>query len=414
MLYLSVQKTGNYILKRPAESADKCFAAIFMIILFSQNPPWPMWELQTQILAFFVMVGLLLTIAKCGSFFYGGVSGLFIIAIGFLYFFIAHGFLGTIRVSSAVFVATLFMLLQLNARVGELAFDWMTYMFSFLSMLSLFFWVLWQVGVPLSSSELYYGVWKGENISTFLDNYYFFVTEGGTSVKRFYGVFDEPGVVGTLSALMLCGLRFNFSLKRTWIILVAGALSWSLAFVILSVVGFILVKRGGRAKLVFGLMSAGGGVVGLYLLSDISAGDSAYQLLLYRIANFSEYGVSSRVDDSLNSYFMSFLGSSYFLFGEGTSFFQKNPELLSGQGVVFYMIEYGFFGVLVLLSFYVLLIYRFSVKRIDGYLLLTIFLLSFLQRPHLMTPWQIVLFWSILCCWSQAEKYRALRCSSSN
>ena len=47
---------------------------------------------------------------------------------------------------------------------------------------------------------------------------------------RFEGPFDEPGVIGTVSALMLFIQRFNFKDWRTYILLISGLFSLSLFF----------------------------------------------------------------------------------------------------------------------------------------------------------------------------------------
>lgn len=47
---------------------------------------------------------------------------------------------------------------------------------------------------------------------------------------RFCGVFDEPGVVGTLSALILCAMRYDMKNWRNIIILLSGLLTTSMFF----------------------------------------------------------------------------------------------------------------------------------------------------------------------------------------
>ena len=47
---------------------------------------------------------------------------------------------------------------------------------------------------------------------------------------RFSGPFDEPGVVGTVGALLLCVSKFNFKNWRTWAVLISGILSMSFFF----------------------------------------------------------------------------------------------------------------------------------------------------------------------------------------
>lgn len=47
---------------------------------------------------------------------------------------------------------------------------------------------------------------------------------------RFEGWFDEPGVIGTVSALILVVEKFDFAKKGNWVIFFAGMISFSLAF----------------------------------------------------------------------------------------------------------------------------------------------------------------------------------------
>lgn len=384
---------------------EKRLALVFLLILFAQNPPWPFWDVPHVIATFGVVTGMLLTTRNGFRNFCGGYVG-FVAIIGcFIYFFVLHGIAGSFRMSTILFILTIFLIFQSTVRTGALAFDLITTTFSAVLLVTFFFWVLWQLGVPLPSTPMTYGDWKGDGGTIKLDNFYFFIAESESLLNRFYSIFDEPGVVGTLAAFMLCGLRFDFTLKRTWIILIGGLASWSLAFSVLSIIGIMLFKKGGKLKLVLGGILILIIFIIILLFGDLlPSDDSAGLILLYRIANFSEYGVSSRTDDSLNIYFWEFSNSMRVILGEGTNFFQERSELLSGQGAIFYLLEYGVIGMLFLLLTYIALIRSQVNVRLHGYFLLGIFLLSFLQRPHMMTPWQIVLFWATLCFWSEEKK----------
>jgi len=385
-------------------------AAVFALILFAQNPPWPVWDFQSQLVALGVSIGLLLTMKSSVAYFRGGNLGFLAVLGGFIYFFLLHGVGGAFRISSAMYALTLLLIFRADSRTGARAFGLISYAFSAVLLISLVFWILWQLGLPLPSASISYGAWKGDGGATQIDNFYFFVSESQTLINRFYSVFDEPGVVGTLAAIVLCGLRFDFSLKRTWIVLAGGLFAWSLAFVVLSIAGLMLFKKGRKLKLYLaGTLVVVLATIVIVVGSVLPSDDSAGLLLLYRIANFSEYGVSSRTDDKLNEYFFDYISSFRFLFGEGTNFFQEHPELLSGQGAILYLLEYGLLGMVFLLMGYVALIRSHIAAHLQGYLLLGIFLMSFLQRPHMMTPWQIVLFWTILCAWAEQGKGQAAR-----
>jgi hypothetical protein len=60
-------------------------------------------------------------------------------------------------------------------------------------------------------------------------------------VYRFMGPFDEPGVVGTISVLILVVEKFNLKSKRNVVVLIAGLISFSLAFYVLTVAYLLLV-----------------------------------------------------------------------------------------------------------------------------------------------------------------------------
>ncbi|MCO4315587.1 hypothetical protein M8997_000195 [Phyllobacterium sp. 21LDTY02-6] len=61
----------------------------------------------------------------------------------------------------------------------------------------------------------------------------------GGVLFRICGVYDEPGMVGTVGALSLAAFRFRLADWRAWIIFVGGVLSFSLAFMAMSAIGFI-------------------------------------------------------------------------------------------------------------------------------------------------------------------------------
>lgn len=82
-------------------------------------------------------------------------------------------------------------------------------------------------------------------ISQLGDNAYdihlFCVRLNAYETPRFYGPYDEPGVVGTLAAILLVINGFNLRLKKNIIILITGVLSLSLYFFL--IVGFYFFYR---------------------------------------------------------------------------------------------------------------------------------------------------------------------------
>ena len=61
----------------------------------------------------------------------------------------------------------------------------------------------------------------------------------GGVLFRLCGMYDEPGMVGTLSALILAGLHFQINDWRSAILFASGIISFTLAFAVLATIGFI-------------------------------------------------------------------------------------------------------------------------------------------------------------------------------
>lgn len=60
---------------------------------------------------------------------------------------------------------------------------------------------------------------------------------------RFHGVFDEPGVVGTLMGVILYIEKFNINDRRNLIFVISGILSFSFYFICISLIYFILISN---------------------------------------------------------------------------------------------------------------------------------------------------------------------------
>ncbi|CAI8980221.1 hypothetical protein [Pseudomonas sp. IT-P291] len=88
----------------------------------------------------------------------------------------------------------------------------------------------------------------------------------GGALFRLCAVYDEPGMVGTVSAFLLAAHRFRIRSTATILLFVGGLLSFSLAFAVLTVAGFaarLVLTRSARTlaplalSVVVGLLAAG-------------------------------------------------------------------------------------------------------------------------------------------------------------
>lgn len=115
---------------------------------------------------------------------------------------------------------------------GRVVFNRFTTIFAILIGLSMISWVLAMTGAISPIGEL--GM-DNESLEAQRKAYLVYplslVAIGNIAeFTRFCGFFDEPGMVGTISALILCAKRFNMKDWRCIIILLAGLLSTSMFF----------------------------------------------------------------------------------------------------------------------------------------------------------------------------------------
>ena len=158
---------------------------------------------------------------------------------------------------------------------------------------------------------------------------------------RFTFVFDEPGVVGTLCGVLLLVKGIHFKSWETYSVLIAGILSFSLAFFAML---FMAMLLDGKVKEIIWIII-------LFLIVIISLRvfdiDFISTYLLERLKPDSGVGFSgnNRVSESFNRVFKEFSGTSDFFFGMGHWMSKtKNfggasyKDLIYDNGIVFFVL----------------------------------------------------------------------------
>ena len=355
-------------------------------IVFCLNPPWFIWDYSYALASVFVLSLFFLCFNRILLYpmLFANHLLLFIVCV---LFFVVFGGMGEFRLSSVVTLLTFFLLFFISEDEKIKTLKLITNILAVVILVSLTAWLTNKYIFKLPMyGYLEYGKGKGD-AGDILLNYILFIDYSSDTVSRFYSVFDEPGVLGTLSAFILFANKYNFRKRNNIIILIGGLFTFSLAFILISMIGMMIlnVKRGLAI-----LKAALGLVILLGLTFLVLKEDETFNAVVVdRIVNIGEFGVDSRTSEGLNYFFNNFISSSDFYLGLGTDFFNQNPTLLEGQGYKIFVIEYGLAGIVILFFMYKSF---FKQNYILGYSCLAIFFLSFLQRPFLFTPWQLIMF----------------------
>lgn len=368
---------------------------ILILIVFLQNPIWPIWGSHTTLIALLAPLVLIIAISR-----FQNISASSFI-VGFtllLYFFVYHGLTGDFRISTVLFVSTLILVSSVPYSYGSWAFQKAASILALLLAPSSFLWLIHLTGINLPNMPIEYGDWKGLAIDNVrLYNYFFFIYDAANPINRFYSYFDEPGVLGTLCAFILFGLKYNAKDIRVWIILVSGLLTLSMAFYFLLVIGYVIYHFETKKIWISLIAMTAIGSLAIFLIQEYAKNnnilDAGY--MLFRFYYFIEHGVGTRTGLDFNDFYLNFIYSTDVFLGMGTSFFGNNLHLHSGQSYRLFLVEYGLLGIVLVAMTYMHLIWktRMPIKIKLG--LIALFFFSFLQRPFLLTPWQIIIFWMI-------------------
>lgn len=194
---------------------------------------------------------------------------------------------------------------------------------------------------------------------------------------RFQSIFDEPGVIGTISGLLLISTyKIKIKIKEV-VYLITGILSLSLSFYVF--LGIYLIIRKNYRTIIILLIS----LLLSYLWIVHSGNDAILDYLNNRI---------SRGDNRISSCFM-FNFNEYFynnaIFGVG-----QNSTINTGCDVssyLSYIYDYGvLFSAMIYISmcvFFYILYLKFNIKKTSIFILWCfIFTLNLYQRPVVYDP----------------------------
>lgn len=304
----------------------------------------------------------------------------------FLYFIVLRAHEG-IQGSSFVTIITFLSLFFVSSKDKVEALSFLTKVLTAIILLSLPLWIInnYFTSLPVFGS-LNYSEGKGDAGTVVLSNYLFFIQPSDYDINRFYSVFDEPGVLGTLAAFVLFGNQYNFRRKKNIVILIGGFFTFSLAFYVLTLIGIVLINIKNIRAIAYSFFIIITISTSLFL---ILKDDPSFQRLIIERFLEIDSSLDRRHSFELNYIFDNFMGSIHFLWGLSKKDVVNITELGSGQGYKLFLIEYGIIGLVLVLIMY----FFFKEKKSKYfYFALILFVLSFIQRPFLFTPWQITLF----------------------
>lgn len=353
-------------------------------ILIATNPPWFIWGIGDMlgfVLALFLFVKLRYRVQLIDS-----LGWLIWTSIIFV-FVVIPAFMGW-HTSSIIYSLTFLSATVIKYNEYSIALRYITNIIAWLIVISLPAWLINTFVTPLPIySYIDISSMKGGEWDVVMENYVLFVAHRSIDYFRFYSVFDEPGVLGTLSAFILYGNKYNFKDWRNVAILIGGFFTYSMAFYLLGIIGFFIINYKSPKRMIISLS---------VLTPLIFAGfialreDKAFQYsIVSRFNNEPTDLVDKRTDAIVNQSYDAMMKSIDCAFGFGYNKMQATG-LVNGNSYKLFILEYGIFGLLIMLVAYIYLMKnRRNMYNWGAY---AIIFLSFLQRAQIWTSKDMLIF----------------------
>lgn len=256
------------------------------------------------------------------------------------------------------------------------------------------------IGKILSPNQINYGLSTESNGLTGYYKLYIGAVLRVSSNTRFSGIYDEAGLVGTASALLLTARKFDLKhdKKSRWL-LFFSILSLSFAGYLLIVMYlFLNWLNKGKWKLCIGIVA---GVIGFNLLVNSNT-DNFFINGLQQRFEMTETGVAvvnnretSKFEIGYREFENASLKTKLFGFGRGAA--SQNKYINGSSSYKMTIYDYGYIGfglmILLILYFYKGISIRNWRKYWTQTVLLLLFLVSIYQRPAVFYAFYFIILY---------------------
>lgn len=209
----------------------------------------------------------------------------------------------------------------------------------------------------------------------------------GYPMIRFHGYYDEPGLVGTISAILLVSDKLNLKNKYNIPILVSGILSLSLFFYVIIIL-YMLLFSSNRYRLCIAFIL-------LLIVSLYGFLETEYPFLNRFVFENGKLSGDTRTSDSFETWYNNFVYSTDFWVGLGGNSAQSINR--GGASYKDIIVNYGFIFFVFYLFAFLLYILSKSRKKTNNILCIFILICTLYQRPSISDFFYLFLWCGAIC-----------------
>lgn len=255
--------------------------------------------------------------------------------------------------------------------------------------------------LELLGGSINYKLLEPESAAKVLADYYYKLYPGAviwlSANTRLSGIFDEPGMVGTVAGLMLVanGIKLNKNWKNI-LLLICGVCSLSLAFYTIVLIALCLrcIKR--QQWKLFAIIL--GVIIVYFTILAVRIDNPTFIKLQERLTiSDGEFLGNNRLTSKFDYEYQKFISGDikYKLFGLGRNASSNNPKMYGSSSYKMIIYDYGYFGFIIMLIWITFSFHIENGKKIlkywEAYVLLAVFLASLYQRPSIYFIYYIVI-----------------------
>lgn len=345
------------------------------------------------------LISLLLVIKKSDFGIWNLVA--MIPALIYLYLNVFHSYVEVSLSSIGIFAVVLWMLFCMFPRDLRLkTFVIFKKVWVVTCLIGILCYIVYVIKFPLPYERVAYYAGKGNQ--GYISYYVSFLFERSDGLLRLYGICNEPGVLGTVCGLILCASHMNLRKKENIILLIAGFLTFSMAFFVLLMLYamFLLIVKICQEKNITRKIIKVACVLlclGLcfFVLPNVKTGNTTIDYTLSRFAITEEGFVG---DDRTTEKFDRLYEETSLqdkMFGLGKSYL-KSHNIVKNLSYKVYILEYGIVWCALMWGGLLAVSMHYSKKDKFALIFVLLFFASIYQRPNIVTStYAIILFGGI-------------------
>ena len=211
---------------------------------------------------------------------------------------------------------------------------------------------------------------------------------------RLCGLFNEPGYLGTVAALILIVERLNLKRIGNILIFVAACFTFSFAFWVLIIL--YLTIRCFR-KPIYGFLAVAVLLSALGLVQNVETGNESVNKLVGRFSfsNDQKLKGDNRTSERFDRYYKEFDEKGELVFGKGPDA-KKKYNITGTAGYKTVIFSYGYIGFLILWGGIIVLSLRKARGNLHCVVFVLLFMINTYQRADIFTPdYFCILFFGI-------------------